>query len=274
MSASDGLAVRVAEPLSRHTPMRTGGPCDVFVVVHREEALPGVISDCRQVGWRWWMLGAGTRVAFRDGPVQGAVIRLGTDFARIERIGDLTWRVGGAVPVPALLDRLAREGHSGLEALAGVAGSVGGSLLWDAAWKDVTEQVGTIARDKARDVPLDEVAGRRNRIVTGATITMMEDSPAKVRANLARRAARSRTGTWYEAPSKGDLREILRTAQLPLVRLRRVAIPDAAPELLINLGGGSASDLALLHRSATERVKKVRGIELAATVRWVGSALS
>lgn len=268
---SDGLAVRFGEPLGRHTPLRTGGPCEAWVVVHRAEALGVVVADCRQASWKWRLLGAGTRTAFRDGPIEGVVLRLGTDFSRIERVGETTWKVGAAVPVPALLAVLTKAGHAGLEGLAPVAGSVGGSLVWDAGWSDYVVEVEGLHRDKLRPLPFDEVTGRAGKIVGSAVITLRQGTPEAVARAVDKALGKGRPGSWYRLPGKGDLRDVLRTAQLPMVRLRRVAIPDAAPELLVNLGEGRAADLALLHRSATDRVKKVRGIELEATVRWVGT---
>ena len=54
------------------------------------------------------------------------------------------------------------------------------------------------------------------------------------------------------------------------MRLRQVAIPELAPELLVNLGEGTAADLSLLHRSAIERVSRVHGIELVSRIKWTG----
>lgn len=271
---NDGLSVRFAEPMARHTPLRTGGPCDAFVVVHRVEALGTVLTDCRDAGWRWRLIGAGTRTVFRDGPTEGVVMRLGRAFGRIERIGETSWRVGGAVPVPALVATLAAAGHGGLEGLAGVPGSVGSSLVWDGAWGGYVDEVSAVSRDRLKPMALEEVAGRLGRVVAGATITLRADSPERVRRGVDRALAKARPGAWYRLDGRGDLREVLRTASLPLVRLRRVAIPDAAPELLVNLGEGQAADLALLHKSAAERVKRVRGIELESVLRWVGADLA
>lgn len=268
---NDGLSVRVQEPLARHTPLRTGGPCDAWVVVHRAEALSTVVSECRQAGWKWRLVGACTRTAFRDGPVDGVVMRLGTDFSRVTRVGDTTWRVGAAVPVPALLSVLAEAGHSGLEKLAAVPGTVGASVIWDEGWSDVVVEVEALHRDKLRAVPLEDVVGRSNRIVGAVTITLRESTPSAVQRAMATARAKQRSGAAYVLNGRGEVREVLRSAQLPLVRLRRAVIPDTAPELLVNTGRGGAADLVLLQRSAADRVKRVRGLELQPRLRWVGT---
>ena len=57
-----------------------------------------------------------------------------------------------------------------------------------------------------------------------------------------------------------------------MVRLRQAAIPVAAPELLVNLGGSTAADLALLSKSAYDRIRKIRGEVVESRARWFGSA--
>ena len=268
----DGLAVRLHEPLARHTAWRTGGRCDAFVVVHRRDALVRVVEECRSVDWKWTLLGAGTRVVVRDGGISGVVLRLGTDFGRMVDRGADGLEAGAAVPVPALVAAAAARGLRGLERFANIPGSLGASLQLDEGWEDVVESVSFLHRNKIRVAALDAVQGRK-RILTGATLLLAPGEPTKIDTSMRAQLDPARCvppSAWYEQPRKHGLRKVLRSVELPRVRLRRVAIPDAAPELLVNLGEGTASDLALLHRSATERVKKTRGVELQPRVRWLG----
>ena len=55
------------------------------------------------------------------------------------------------------------------------------------------------------------------------------------------------------------------------VRLRKVAVPRAAPDLLVNLGSGTARDLTLLHKSLVDRIHRERGVELRSGLRWAGT---
>jgi hypothetical protein len=80
------------------------------------------------------------------------------------------------------------------------------------------------------------------------------------------------SGAWYVDPDGGAVRDAFANVVLQQVRLRRVMIPRAAPEMLVNLGGGTAEDLRLLGRSIMDRVKRVRGVNLREAYRWMGSA--
>jgi UDP-N-acetylmuramate dehydrogenase len=265
---NDGLVVLADELLSRHTALRTGGPCGAWVVVHRQDALARVISDCREAGWKWTLLGAGTRTIVRDGAVRGAVLRLGTAFGELRRT-DSGFEVGAAVPVPALVAAARDAGWSGVSSFAGIPGSFGASLALDAGWEPWVTSVRFLYRGKVREAQLADIQGRQ-RVLLGATLHLGEGNSERLRKATRKALAAAHPGSWYAAPKRGTIRHILASAQLPMVRLRRVAIPDAAPETLVNLGGGTAADLALLHKSASERVKKTRGLDLTSRMRWMG----
>lgn len=273
MSEPDGLSVVPLARLARHTAWRTGGTCDALVWVHDPERLQEVLDQCREVDWKWTLLGAGTRTVVRDGGIQGVVVRLGTGFSHIVDTDEPgCWDVGAAVPVPALVARALAEGWTGLESLANVPGSVGASLLLDEGWEDAVEEVHVLHRRKVRPMPVDEVQGR-NRLVVGCRVRLAPGMKPVVEKDTAKGLDARRAvppSSWYEPPRKGKLREILGSVELPAVRLRRVAIAAEAPEVLVNLGEGTAADLQLLHKSALARVKKTRGMDLDSRVRWVG----
>ena len=274
----DGLVVRLHEPLARHTPHRTGGPCDAFVVAWTEAGLITALRDCRQADTKVMVLGAGTRTVFRDPAFPGVVLRLGGELAHLgewaqAQQGPTLLQVGAGAPVPALVALAERWGWTGLEPFACTPGSLGAAVLFDDPWEPLVEAVGTIRRDKVVEAKLSTVRRRRSSVVVWVRLRLQAAEPVFV----ARRTAHhwlggtpSPPGAWYEPPRRGSARAVLRSVQLPLVRLRRVAIPEEAPECLVNLGGGTAADLALLHRSAIDRVKSVRGLTLGSQLKWLG----
>jgi UDP-N-acetylmuramate dehydrogenase len=262
------LSVSVGEVVARRTPLRTGGPCGAWVVAHDVEGVAEVVSDCRAADWKLTVVGACTRTVFRDGPIDGAVMRLGTGFCSLRE----DWTVGAAFPVAALVAAAARAGRAGIESFACSPGSVGASLLLDPGWDDVVAAVSVLRRGKAVEVDLDE-ARTKKPIVLEARLALRPEEPAAVEKRTRDTWVKQRPvpcGSWYEGGRRGALRTALRSVRLPLVRLRDVAIPDSAPELLVNLGGGTAADLSLLHKSALERVCAVQGDDFRSRVKWVG----
>jgi UDP-N-acetylenolpyruvoylglucosamine reductase len=269
------------EPLARHLPLRTGGACGAFVWVDDDEELATVLRDCRRADWKVRVLGAGTRVIARDGAHAGAVVRLAGSHERLEPVDDGFWEVGAGVLLPVLVTEAVRRGRTGLERFGTSPGTLGASLLHDEGWDDVVDAIYVLSRDVRKTITKAEL--KEQSIVLGARLRLGADDPERIAARVAeswRRREPWAPGARYrhtparrrgEPKAKGEVRDILSSVRLPMVRLREVAVPALAPELLCNLGAGTAADLQLLHRSAIERVEKVRGIELESLVEWIGS---
>ncbi|MEN0065550.1 MAG: hypothetical protein AAGA48_25640 [Myxococcota bacterium] len=260
------------EPLARHLAIRLGGPCEAYLVAHDEVGLRDAWAWCRVRNVRPSMLGAGTRTLARAGGVRGALLRLGMGFAGHEVRGSIHW-VGAARPVPAMVARAAAVGHTGLERFACTAGSLGAALVHDDGWEDVVDTVKVWRRGKVVDADLADVRGKKTAVVVGAMLTLETSTTEEVREATSRILARAEPvppGAWFGAPQSDGLRELIRSARLPMVRLRRAAIPRETPEMVVNLGGATAEDVQLLVRSMVDRVKVVRGEVLAPRVRWIG----
>jgi UDP-N-acetylmuramate dehydrogenase len=272
------LSVRLYEPLSRHTAWRTGGKCDAFVVAHDAEGLSTVVRDCKSSRWPLTVLGSGTRTVARDGGVDGVVVRLGTSFSRMEREGNC-WSVGAAVPVPALLAATAAAGFTGLEGLAYVPGSVGGlmALGWKgASWADCVDRVEVLRRYKLCELEPAEFSALGKPLVTRVVFRLSPGEPELVRRNIRELLRRSRANagrscsSWYSKLDRGKFRRTIERQNLDGARLRGAAVPSASPEMLVNLGGGTAQDLALLHRSVLARMRKEHDGKLTSVIRWMG----
>lgn len=265
-----GVVARQAEPLARHTALRTGGPCAWFLVVHRVDALGETLAALKAHELSWSVLGAGTRKVYRDGQQRGAVIRVGTELSRIEHEGGEVWTVGAGVPCAALAWAAARAGRTGMEALARVPGSFGAALALDeGAWREAIAEVAVLSRGSLKWS--DPARARKAKLVLGARLELRREAVDRVQQRtLAMLSGATALPSWYLPPKKGRAEDELRRVKADGVRLRGVLIPKSAPEMVVNVGRGPASDLKLLHNSALQRVKQLRGVELTSAVSWVG----
>ncbi len=145
-------AVRLNEPLARHTTFGVGGPADAFVTVRTADELRDVVLAVRSAGAPLFILGSGSNILVGDGGVRGVVIDNQAKATRIEplRIGTdspvtAPPAVSGAVPkdafvvwaesgtsFAALARRLAREGYGGIEWASGIPGTLGGAVVYNA----------------------------------------------------------------------------------------------------------------------------------------------
>jgi UDP-N-acetylmuramate dehydrogenase len=119
---------RPNEPLAPHTWLKIGGPAQYFVEPRHPEELVAVVRACHAEQIPMRILGGGSNLLVRDEGVSGAVIHIaGEGFARIEVDGK-TVRSGAGALLSQLISQTVKAGLAGMEALAGIPGTVGGAL--------------------------------------------------------------------------------------------------------------------------------------------------
>jgi UDP-N-acetylenolpyruvoylglucosamine reductase len=257
----EGVVAERHVSLARHTPWRVGGPSDALLTVHGRHALPDAQAWCREHGWRRTLMGAGTRTVIRDGGLSGAMVRLGAGFSCWER-GTAGYWVGAAVPLAALPELPGAPDAWSL--LVDAPGSLGASITLDDGWEPWVRTVRFVHRGRERE---DDLAALRARgpnawvVEVQLDLSPLEDpmEPGPVRP-----------GSWYVPPKNDLVSDLMRQTATAGTRLRGVVIPEASPEMLVNVGGGTAKDLALLQKSAIERLHKETGVLLEGRMTWMG----
>ncbi len=266
--------------MSRHVALRVGGSADAFIVVHAQAAVAAVLDLCRERGWNWYPLGAGTRTVIREAGIAGAVVRLGTELSSFQADGDRWW-VGGGAPMPAVVAATIAAGKSGLEEIAEAAGSFGAALALDPGprgdWASLEPVVRFVARGRVREGSLADAKAAKQPWILGAWLRLGDGDPAqlaaRVRARIRGEIGRdpwTPSGSLFHPPKRIALRALLRKAGVADVRLRGFALAEPAPEIAANLGGGTARDLQLLWQSVIERVSQQTGVDITNRVQWAG----
>lgn len=122
-------------PLAPLTWYKLGGPVDYLLRPRNEDELTAVVAACRATSVPWRMLGKGANVLVRDAGVRGAVIVLDDEYwRRVEIAGDRI-TAGAGFEMPKLIKRAIAVSLGGLESLAGIPGTVGGSVRMNAGGK-------------------------------------------------------------------------------------------------------------------------------------------
>jgi UDP-N-acetylmuramate dehydrogenase len=146
--------VRVAEPMSRHTTFRIGGPADLWLAAESVDELCQLFRLARRHEVPCLVLGAGSNVLVGDGGLRGLVVQNRCQRYTLPESG-----AGAALPVYAeaglSLSRLARQaiahGLGGLEWATGIPGTLGGAIVNNAGaygsarwrcWKEMGGQPG------------------------------------------------------------------------------------------------------------------------------------
>lgn len=119
-------------PLGQDTWFGLGGSADYLIRPQNTDQLADVIRRCSENGINTYVLGFGSNLLIHDKGVKGAVIKLsGDDFSRVNFSGE-TLTAGAGVELNKIVLDCVRKGLGGLEALAGIPGSIGGAVRMNA----------------------------------------------------------------------------------------------------------------------------------------------
>lgn len=134
MNIFSGLETIVKEncPLGAHTWYGLGGAANYFIQPKTTEQLKTVVLRCRENQVSIRLLGFGSNLLVSDEGVRGAVIKLDSEEFCSFEFKDTTLLVGAGANLNKLVLDSVRKGLSGLEALTGIPGSVGGAVRMNA----------------------------------------------------------------------------------------------------------------------------------------------
>ncbi len=134
MNIFSGLESIVEEkhPLSKHTWYGLGGPADYFIRPETVEHLKEVVLRCNENSVPMYVLGFGSNLLVSDDGLRAAVIKLESEhFSQINFSGEQITAWAGA-ELSRLVLTCVQKGLSGLEALTGIPGSIGGAVRMNA----------------------------------------------------------------------------------------------------------------------------------------------
>ena len=124
--------VKPDEPLARYTWLHIGGPASYYIEPTNVEQLAEAVRRCRDHDVPMHVLGRGANLLIDDAGVKGAVIRLAAGQFGEAAPCEAGIRANAGADMGRLVLRCVREGRSGLEALTGIPGSIGGCIKMNA----------------------------------------------------------------------------------------------------------------------------------------------
>jgi UDP-N-acetylmuramate dehydrogenase len=126
----------VAERLADHTTLRLGGPASRFVTARTDDELVAAVRAADESGEPLLVLGGGSNLVVADEGFAGTVVRVATRGISPDVEGEDAVSCGGVLVTVAagegwddLVARAVASGWIGVEALAGIPGSVGATPI-------------------------------------------------------------------------------------------------------------------------------------------------
>ena len=295
--ASRGEVLRDV-PLAPRTSVRVGGFAHFWVRPRDPEALVAVLGILCDAGVPWFTLGGGANTIVGDVGLEGAVLKLGPEFAaeQVEEGGDhAVLTLGAGAPIARFVS-LAREQRGvGVAWASGIPGTVGGMVTMNAGTStgtaaDHLEAVEVATPDGLRWVPAADLrlAYRHCELPEGAVLTRarcrvrrgsegdVQEDARLAKADVERRRAtqpltQPNSGSVFVNPRGDYAGRLIEQAGLKGARRGGAQISEKHANFIVNLGDATAADVVELIALARNTVLNATGIELHPEVRLVGT---
>ena len=115
--------------LSNYSWFNLGGPAEYFYKPENKKQLIEFLKEIRKEDLNITILGAGSNTLIRDNGVKGVVIKLGTNFSKIQLVEQNTILAGAAALDRKISNFAMENGVGNLEFLACIPGSIGGAVI-------------------------------------------------------------------------------------------------------------------------------------------------
>ena len=279
-------------PLYSYTTFHIGGPCGLLIEPTGEKELLRTYRYLRSENIPYYIIGRGSNLLIRDGGIPGVVILLNRLYADITLEGKkITAQTGASLHDVAMLSFEA--GLTGLEALSGIPGSVGGGVYMNAGayggeMKDVVTSIRAVNKEgEVVSFNIDEMAmGHRTSrmmtegmLVTEVVFELKEGDPDKIRAAYEDYTNRRETkqplddysaGSVFKRPKGGYASALIDQAGLRGLSVGDAQVSEKHCGFMINRGHAKAKDVLALIEKVQKEVKRQFGIDLEPEVRIIG----
>ncbi|MBV9232885.1 MAG: UDP-N-acetylmuramate dehydrogenase, partial [Candidatus Eremiobacteraeota bacterium] len=280
------------EPLAPLTSWKVGGPADALVTVEDERGLADLLRLCVRRRLPWWVVGAGSNVLIGDGGVRGIVVRLTGTFNDVTvNVDDRAVIVaaGGAANVALVTAKAASAGASGVDSLAGIPGTIGGSLRMNAGTdREFGDFVSAVwVQSPSRPEPHQVGVAYcyrhstldRDAVVSRVELKFEREQSERVRRELqARLVRRKRTqplalpnaGSCFRNPPGEKAARLIESVGAKGWREGGAEVSTLHGNFINNLGEATAKDVATLLARVRREVYQRCGVELQLEVHLVG----
>jgi UDP-N-acetylmuramate dehydrogenase len=283
--------VRAGEPMSRHTSFGLGGAADLFLAPSNGPALKDCLALLASEGVPVVVLGKGTNILVRDGGIDGAVLATERAFTDLVRT-DQGLSVGSGATLSRVLTFCIEEGLAGIEALAGIPGTIGGGVVTNAGSFGVSlgDRVGSVAFFRAGAATTTISGGelgaayRRTDLPEGAvvesvTLVLDDDESERIlerrdrtleRKWRAQPAGMRSAGCIFKNPPGDAAGRLIDSAGLKGMRIGGAVVSDVHANYILNDRGATAADVEELIELVRARVLEEAGVELELEVEIIG----
>ena len=290
------------EPLKQHTSFRVGGPAKVYVVPEDIEELQKLIRFLHEEKLPYDIIGNGTNLLVSDAGVDHVVVEIGRALEGIELLPEANASDEKTYYIRVLAGTLlskaahfaATQELSGMEALRGIPGTLGGTVTMNAGaygteMKDVLYSVDVLTPEGELQTltPAELALGYRHSVipergyvVVAATLALRKGDPAEIKARMAdfqnRRKEKqpldkASAGSTFKRPEGYFAGKLIEDTGLRGFRHGGAQVSEKHCGFVINDGTARAADIYWLIGEVRKRVLLEQHVELTPEVKIWGN---
>ncbi len=270
-------------PLAKDTWYGLGGPADYFIKPGTVEQLKTIAQRCNENNIPIYVLGFGSNLLINDDGLRAAVIKLEAEkFSQTQFDGEQLTAWAGA-KLSGLVLTCVKKGLSGIEALTGIPGSIGGAVRMNAGgnFGDIGAAIETVTlMDSQGDVfekskPELMFDYRSTNItaqfIINATLKLASTDPEQIMRTVkeiwiykknSQPLNTRNCGCVFKNPRGVSAGALIDRAGLKGLRIGGAVVSEKHANFIIAEDGCKSRDVIRLIDAIKERVKEQFGIEL------------
>ncbi len=286
----------IKEPdMGQYTSFKAGGRAALLVMPENQEELRRVLEYLSGEELPFMILGNGSNLLVRDGGYEGAMIKLGDGFRKIETNQETGLLTAGANVSMSQVARAAIDaGLAGFEPLSGIPGTLGGALFMNAGAYDgemsfVVREALVMDRNGGdpRIVPKEEMALAYRRsafqesgdVILQVTLQLSPGDSKEIEEKVMEFTRKRNEkqpmnypscGSFFKRPEGYFAGKLITDAGLKGLKLGGAQVSSLHAGFLINTGDATAEDVLLLMKVVQRTVVDRFGVELEPEVRIIG----
>lgn len=285
MSIFSGLENIVSEncPLREYTWYGLGGNADYLIRPQSIEQLQEILRRCHENNLPLRVLGFGSNLLVSDDGVRGAVIRLENEAFCQSSFEQTTLTAGAGANLNKLVLESVRKGLSGLEALTGIPGSVGGAVRMNAGGRfgdigsvvrsvTVMDRTGQVFEKTKPELVFDyRSVNITARVILAATIELTESDPEMLLQHVkevwiykknSQPLDMRNAGCIFKNPRGLSAGALIDRAGLKGTRIGRAVVSDKHANFIVTEKGCKSADVRQLMELIREKVREKFDVDL------------
>lgn len=283
---------RLDDPMSRHTTLGIGGPCDLWARPGSLQELQTIFSHCQREAIPLKVIGSGSNLLVKDGGYRGVVVDIARALSQLS-MKNSCLEAGAGARWAQIHPFLIGEALSGLEFTMGIPGTVGGGLVTNcsAHGHDLAHAVSSITLLKAggerETLPASAFSFSYRRsdvasqgLILTASFQLRPDEGEKIRNRL-KEYLKKRLETqplgeksagciFKNPPAEPSAGALIESLGFKGTRVGEAQVSPIHANFIVNFGSATAKDFLSLIQAIKAKAMAERGITLEEEIEIIG----